>query len=209
MLELACSMLDYETPLAKLINSGLDVHEATAQIASEQGVPITRAQAKTSNFLSIYGGGNQKLADGLKCSLEQATQIRQAIFKAAPEMKILMQSASSTAELRGWIFNWLGRRCHFPDPRFAYRSPNYLVSGGCADIVKIAMNRIDDLLKDYKSKMVITVHDELVFYLHETETEIIPPKIKEIMESSYKSKYIPLLTSGYIAEKNWGEIRGI
>jgi DNA polymerase I-like protein with 3'-5' exonuclease and polymerase domains len=180
-----------ETPLISLVNTGLDVHEATAQSASKFGVPITRSQAKTSNFLTIYGGGNQKLADGLKCKLSEARAIRSAIFQAAPEMLNFTETVTKVAENRKFVRNWFGRRCYFPDKRFSYRASNYIVAGGCADVVKVAMNEISDLLAPYKSRMVLTIHDELPCEIHETELFLIP-KIKEIMEQVYKSQYLPL-----------------
>ena len=195
MLELACRMVGHSTPLVELIKTGLDVHEATAQLASQAGVKITRAEAKTSNFLTIYGGGNQKLADGLKCSLAQAKAIRQSIFKGAPEIMEFVDSAISTAKVRGFVFSWLGRKCHFPHSEWSYRAPNYLVAGGCADIVKISMNEIYLYLQDKKSRLVLTIHDELVVEVHETEIQDVPLAILSIMENTFPHKYLPLKCS--------------
>lgn len=204
MLEIAAGLTGKETPLISLVKSGLDVHTATAQSASSFGVPITREEAKTSNFLTIYGGGNQKLADGLKCSLAQARTIRQTIFKAAPEMLKFIETAVKVAETRGFIRNWFGRRCYFPDRRWSYRAPNYIVAGGCADVVKVAMNRISDLLAPYKSRMVLTIHDELPCEIHESELFLIP-KIKEIMEQVYKYNFLPLTCGIEFSHKSLGD----
>lgn len=205
MLEMACRLVGHETELARLVKGGLDVHEATAQVASKSGVEITRKAAKTSNFLTLYGGGNQKLADGLSCSLAQAKAIRDAVFRGAPEIKRYINHLMRLAESQGYITNWLGRLSYFPNRSFAYRAPNYHCSGGCADIVKIAMNGIDDLLSMYKSRMVCMVHDELIFEIAEGEESVVE-NIQYIMESVYPSKYLKFTTSASWSDKSLGDL---
>ena len=191
MLDLAAGFVGRETELVRLVKGGLDVHAATAQSASLGGVKISRSEAKTSNFLTIYGGGAQKLADGLKCSLQQAYDIRNAIFKASPELRDFCDDVGSVAKRRGYIFNWFGRKCLFPNPRLAYKAPNYLIAGGAADVNKVALNRIDELLLGKKSRLVLTIHDENPCELHESELHLAP-QINEIMEQVYRSKFLKL-----------------
>lgn len=186
MLDLAADLLGRTTDLIEKVKGGLDVHAAVALLAN-----ITRDQAKTTNFLTIYGGGNQKLAEDLKISLGEAREIRQSIFRSAPEISNLIDTCMKVAEKRGFIRNWFGRRSYFPVKKFCYRAPNYLVAGGCADVVKLAMNRIDDLFEGKKSRMVLSIHDELPCEIHVSEFYLIP-KVKEIMEQAYISKYLPL-----------------
>lgn len=205
MLEMACLIVGHETKLVGLIKGGLDVHEATAKVASETGVSITRYAAKTSNFLTLYGGGNKKLADGLACSIEQAKAIRGAIFQSAPEIRAYINHLMYTAEKRGFIVNWLGRRSHFPNRAYAYRAPNHHTSGGCADIVKVAMNRVDDALQGLKSRMIMTVHDELPIEVHESEVVDIPQKVKELMEGVFTSEYLPLTCGMEWSAKSLGD----
>ncbi len=204
MLDYACSSpkFGYATELVKKVLAGMDVHQACAELASATGIPITRSQAKTVNFLTLYGGGNEKLAGDLDCSVEQASAIREAIFAGAPEIKSLIRSLMKRAEERGYIFNWFGRRCYFPDSTKAYRAPNYVIAGGCADVVKIAMNLIDEELLDKRSKLVLTVHDELPTYVHESEIATVPRKIHQIMESVYPAKYLPLTAAMEWSETN-------
>ena len=92
------------------------------------------------------------------------------------------------------MINWLGRRSHFPNKRFSYRAPNYIVSGGTADIIKVAMNQVDEFLLPQKTKMIMTIHDELVMEVP-LEEDQIESQIKGIMTTAYKSKYIPLTAS--------------
>lgn len=204
MLELAARRKGEMTPLIAKVLSGLDVHEACAQVATQYGYPITRDQAKTVNFLTLYGGGIAKLAKALKCTPEIAREIQNAIFQAAPEIKQFIRAVIDTASHRGFIYNWLGRRSHFPDSRFAYKAPNYLIQGGCADVMKVAQNRIADFLEGRKSRMLVQVHDELLFEIHETE-EHLCQEIKVIMEGVFPSQYLPLTVSNAYATLSWAD----
>lgn len=188
-------MLDYAgaTELIKKVNGGMDVHQATADVAG-----ITRSSAKTTNFSVLYGAGDTLLAERLKVSLSEAQRVKNSIFRAAPEIDDFINNVMDAIERRHFIFNWFGRRYNFPNIRFfnkrmgkwmesrmAYKGPNYLIQGGCADVVKVAMNRIHDYLKPLKSKMVLQIHDEVVIECHNTEAHILPD-IKKIMESVYQ-----------------------
>jgi DNA polymerase-1 len=81
----------------------------------------------------------------------------------------------------------MGRRCYINDRNFAYKLPNHLIQGGCADVVKVSMNELDDFLEDKKSRMVLQVHDEILFEVHESELDLVP-KFKAIMESIYPAR---------------------
>jgi DNA polymerase-1 len=209
MLDLACKRLGEETELVRKILGGLDVHQAVADLAK-----VTRTQAKTTNFLTIYGGGNEKLAEQLGCSVEQAQAIRQAIFDAAPEIRDFIRAVTRTAENRGYVFNWAGRRCYFPDRNFAYKAPNYLIQGGCADVVKFAMPRIQEMLDNCFPgvRIVLQVHDELIldvpFHSVERAKEIIQA-VKDIMESTYPHKFLPLTVGAEWSMKSLGDMEEV
>ena len=201
-------MLDYcgATQLIKKIQQGLDVHTATAELASTPEMPITRKQAKTANFAVLYGSGDANLAANLKVSKDRAKAIREAIFAASPNMKRFMYKVQERARIAGHIKNWLGRIIHFPVPRpgekeFYYRAPNALIQGGCADVNKVAMNEIDDLLADRETRQVLCIHDELVFEMKYGEEHLIP-EIKSIMERVYKHKNLNLTATVEYSEKS-------
>lgn len=204
MLEQACRMLGYLTKLSSMVKDGHDVHGATAQLALP--TVITRNEAKRSNFLTVYGGGAQRLADDLKCSLDKAQAIRSAIFTGAPEIKTYIESVIDCAKTRGYIINWLGRRCYFPIKSKCYKAPNYHTSGGCADVVKVVMNKVEDYLEPFRSKLILQVHDELIFYTHKDEAHIVRPKIKELMENTYEAKYLPLTVGHSYSTKSLGDL---
>lgn len=205
-LELACRVVGKETDLAKLINSGHDFHQATADLVKETAKKeINRKVAKISNFLTLYGGGNAKLASALGCSISEAKSIRLAIIHASPEIDLFIKSCMRSAEAKGYVTNWLGRRSWFSDSRFSYRAPNYIVSGGCADIVKVAMNEIDDFLENKKSRMIMAVHDELVFEVHESED--VKLELTNIMATAFKAKYVPTTCSVSESTESLGDLK--
>lgn len=206
-LELACRLLGKESELAKLINQGHDFHQATVDLVQKVAhKSLTRKVAKVSNFLTLYGGGNEKLAQAIGSTIEEAKQIRLAIKFASPEMNDFIRACMKSAEVKGYVTNWLGRRSWFPDTRFCYRSPNYIVSGGCADIVKVAMNEIDELLLGQKSRMIMCVHDELVFEVHESELGI-EKEFASTMAGVFKSQFVSTSCSISESEKSLGDLK--
>ena len=182
-------MVDYaeEKELSAKINSGLDVHTACMEMMGM----TDREPAKTINFMNLYGGGIQKLADDLGIPLAKATELKANYWRVLPQVQTFIRKVVNMAERRGYIFNWYGRKCNFPDRGFSYIAPNHLIQGGGADVMKVAMNKIDDFLKPYKSRMLIQVHDELVFEISKDEFHIIP-EIKKIMETVYPHRFVPL-----------------
>lgn len=193
-------MMEYagQKDLIDKINSGLDVHTACMELMEM----TDRDPAKTLNFMKLYGGGVPKLAAALDIPLEKAHEMSQKYWQALPKVKEFIYGVSNTAKARGFIFNWFGRICYCPNPEWAYALPNHLIQGGCADIMKIAMNKIDDFLEDKKSRMVLQVHDELIFEMHEAEFGLIND-IKEILETAYPHKYLKLTTGVEHSFKSW------
>lgn len=206
MFDYACGMVGYETALVKKIKyEGLDPHQATADVVTEGGTPLTRKRAKNGNFAVLYGSGYDTLATTIGSTRDEAKALKQNIFKAAPEIKKFVDAVMGAASARGFIRNWAGRRCYFPNSDFAYKAPNYLIQGGCADVNKFALNRIDDYLLDKKSKLVLTIHDENPIEVHESELDHVPGKIKEIMESVYPAKFLPLTAGMEWSAKSLGD----
>jgi DNA polymerase-1 len=207
--------------------NGHDVHTATAKVSG-----TSRKEAKTTNFLTAFGGGVVKLATnlfGLKGGRHQlgavykkmfkwrlsedeqkawptvtpqlqtyaepiirkAYDIQQSIFRAAPEIKDLLKAIQRTAEQRGYVRNWLGRRYQFNDKRWCYRAPNHIIQGGSAEVTKMAMNRTAAYLCDKESRMLVSIHDELVLEVKYGE-EYVVEEVKRIMETIYPYKRLPL-----------------
>lgn len=205
-LEMACRVVEKLTPLGEMIVSGFDFHDATGKRVMEvTGREYPRKILKNANFLTLYGGGDKKLAETLGIPQREAKIIRQSIRQAAPEISKYIDTVMQVAEQRKYVINWMGRRSHFLFRSMSYKAPNYLISGGCADAVKIAMNRIDEYLLDKKSRMIMTVHDELPIEVHHEEAGFVPKDVHEIMQGVFKSKYIPLTVSMEHSLKSLGD----
>ena len=181
-------MLDYagEMELIEQVKNGMDIHEATAQMMG-----VSRREAKTLNFMLLYGGGAQKLADALGLSLEEAQKLKALYFDKLPKVRSFIRKCVKVAEQRGYIVAWSGRVLRYPDSDFAYKAPNGLIQGGCADVVKHAMVECHSFLAHYKSKMLVQVHDELLFEMHKDELALVP-RLQGIMEGAYPYKHLPM-----------------
>lgn len=105
----------------------------------------------------------------------------------------------------GWIKTWLGRRAYFNDAKWAYKAANAKIQGGSADCVKLAMNSLHRFLENKKTRMILQIHDEIVFELHKTERDLVP-EILKIMETAYPHRYIPMSCSCEISNKSLGDL---
>jgi len=183
-------MLDYagaKSLISKILKEGLDVHQATADLAN-----ITRKAAKTTNFAILFGAGQAKLAAGLGCGELDARAIKEAVFRASPEIKMFINQCTWKAEKRGYVFNWYGRRYDMPDVNLSYTAPNKIIQGGEADLIKVGMNRCDKVLAKAKdTQQVLTIHDEIVFETCMEDIWIFA-EIKEILEKVYPYRHLPL-----------------
>lgn len=199
-----------ETYVIKRINEeGLDVHEATAEMMG-----VTRSQAKTLNFKILYGGGVRSLAKDLGLTISEAEELRELYFSRLPNVRKFSRGVTRRAEERGFVFNWAGRVCHFPlvpDPtrpgkhtRFSYRAPNHIIQGGCADVTKKAMVQCHDFLEDFRSRLILNVHDELLFEVHKNELEIVP-HLRNIMENAYPYRSLQLTCGVDHSTVAWSE----
>jgi len=191
-------LMDYagEMAVIKKVLEGYDVHQATADMLGK-----TRDQAKTINFALLYGMGQDALAKKLKCSVDEAKDIKEQYFDRLPNIAKLISEVTYRAESRGFIFNWFGRRYYFTRNE-CYKAPNYLIQGGCADIMKRAMIQIDKLLADKNTNMLLQVHDEIVFEFDQNEMDLVP-QIKKIMGGVFPSRHLPLTASADISNQSW------
>lgn len=165
--------------------AGTDVHSATAEMIQRD-----RHIAKTVNFLIIYGGGNGALAEAITVALEEAKRIREGYMDALPMVRRLIERLRQVALQRGWLINWYGRPLRFNRDTY-YKAPNYFIQGGCADIVKLAMCKCDRHLAKMKSNIVSQIHDELWFYIHESEL-YVTPILQDHMALAYPHRYLPM-----------------
>ncbi|MBO6489331.1 MAG: DNA polymerase I [Pelagibacteraceae bacterium] len=211
--------------LKRAFKNNEDVHCLTA--SQVFNVPINkvnenlRRKAKTINFGIIYGITQYGLAKQISVSNQEALDFINSYFKNFPEIKDYMNSTISICRKQGYVSNIFGRRIHLRginDKNFSIRSfqeraaINAPIQGSAADIIRLAMIKINKLIENDKklqTKMLLQIHDELIFECLERDTKYIKKTIKEAMISISNSEYhmfsIPLevhVNSGY----NWGEI---
>lgn len=195
-------MLDLagQDDLADLIIGGLDVHEATAQMMN-----VSRKTAKKINFMFLYGGGVAKLAVTLGIAFEEAKRLKELYFEKLPLVQEWIQTTISRARIKKFTRTWYGRVLAI-EKDYAYKAPNYVIQGGCADICKIAMVNINELLtkSKAKTKMRLQVHDELIFTMPKEEFDLAP-QIVELMAKSYPYRKLPLTAGASHSYKSWGD----
>ena len=208
--------------LKKAFKNNQDIHSLTAsqvfnlplnKISEEQ-----RRKAKAINFGIIYGITQYGLAKQISVSNEEAQEFINSYFKKFPEIKDYMQATVKSCRKYGYVSNIFGRRIHLRginDKNFSVRSfqeraaINAPIQGSAADIIRLAMIKIDNILEEKrKAKMLLQIHDELIFECLKKDEITVKKLIKDAMVSVSSSEHhmfsIPLevsINSGY----NWGE----
>ena len=201
---------------------GIDIHKLTASqvfsVTTEKVTSEMRREAKAINFGIIYGLSAHGLSKQLNISRTQAKEYIDSYFRQYPGIKNYMEDTKEYARKFGFVKTLFGRKCfisHINDKnliRRAYaerQAINAPLQGAAADIIKRAMRKIYWSIKNlnFKSSMILQVHDELVLESPEEEVEKIVPVIKEIMISAPKPLYsmqIPLEVDVGIGS-NWDE----
>ena len=222
------ALLSGDEKLIEIFNKGEDVHTAVASAVFE--VPLDkvdremRRKAKVINFGILYGMGVNALRQNLGEGTERADaqKFYNEYFAKFSGLASYLDKVKAEAKRKGYTETFFGRRRYFEGidsklpfiramaERMAINAP---IQGTSADIVKIAMKRIDEYLTANKlendAALILQVHDELVYEIREGMTDRIVPEIKKIMESIIDvkdSKGIPLTANANIG-KNWGEMK--
>ena len=189
-----------------------DIHARTAISIFGDSEPHHRAVAKSINFGLIYGMGSSRLAKNLDISTKEAKEYIERYFASFSTIKAYLASIKTHAREQGRIFTLLGRQRVFDfssaGPReqalYEREAVNSVFQGSAADIIKLAMNAIYPLL-DENHKMILQIHDELIFEVAGGEAEIFAKKVANIMENVV-SLNVPLKVN-YAIAKSWGELK--
>lgn len=197
-LRLAAEMAEIQ-PLKDAFRDGADIHAMTASqvfgVPVEGMDPMVRRKAKAINFGIIYGISAFGLAQQLGIPQGEAKAYIDAYFKRYPGIRDYMERMKKFAREKGYVETLFGRRCHVPginDKNPARRSfmeraaINAPLQGTAADIIKRAMIRMPDALAKagLKARMLLQVHDELLFEVPSGEVEATGPVVKRIMEQA-------------------------
>ena len=204
--------------MMQAFEQGLDIHTATA--AKVFGVDLTlvdsemRRRAKTVNFGIIYGISAFGLAERVGISRSEASEIIDAYFEQFPGIKKYMDDTIHFCREHGYVQTLLGRKRYIRDINsqnrtvvgFAERNAiNAPIQGSAADMIKLAMINVHHRLKkdQYKSKMILQVHDELLFDVVKPELNALTAMVKEEMEKALPLKVPVLVEAG--SGNNWLE----
>ncbi len=193
--------LSKETTMIEAFKNGEDIHASTASkvfnIPLEDVTREQRSNAKTVNFGIIYGVSAFGLSNQTDLSRTEAKELIETYYKTYPKLRNFISEQIDFAREHGYVQTVLGRRRYLKDingsnaivrgaaERNAVNAP---IQGSAADIIKIAMINIHKKLNEgkYKTKMLLQVHDELVFDVYKPELEELKTLIKSEMENAYK-----------------------
>ena len=210
--------LSQDPAMVEAFKKGEDIHAATASkvfgVAIDDVSREQRANAKTVNFGIVYGVSAFGLSQQTNLNRSEAKELIDAYYLTYPNLKAYMNEQIDFARENGFVETVLGRRRYLKDinsqnavvrgaaERNAVNAP---IQGSAADIIKLAMINIHHRLKNesWKSKMLLQVHDELVFDVPNAEVEDLTTMVKEEMENAY-SLDVPLVVDVGIG-KNWLE----
>ncbi|MDQ3705275.1 MAG: DNA polymerase I [Chloroflexota bacterium] len=211
-----------EERLINAFEAGQDIHAATA--AEIMGIPIaqvdpdSRRLAKTVNFGVLYGMGSYGLARDTGLSTKEASEFIELYWSRYPAVRSFMNRTLQEGREKRYVTTLLGRRRYMPElrstnagvrqagERMAINAP---VQGTAADIIKIAMNRLHAEMKqrNMRSKLLLQVHDELLFEAPASELDELSNLVCSTMEGAWQLR-VPLVAD-VKAGKNWGEMHPI
>ena len=204
--------------LKQAFADGIDIHAMTASemfnVPLAEMTPEVRRNAKAINFGIIYGISAFGLANNLGIERSEASDYIKTYFERFPGIKGYMDDTKAFAREHGYVETIFGRRAHYPDIRSSNPSVrafneraaiNAPIQGSAADIIRRAMVRMEQALCDasLSAKMLLQVHDELIFETPEAEVESTIPVVKQIMENAAMpavSMSVPLAVDAQAAD---------
>lgn len=201
----------------KAFNDGKDIHSSTAAAVFGKDIDsvtkFERKRAKFVNFGLLYGESAYGLSKRENMTVEEAEGFIARYFSVLPKIQEYVESRKRQVITQRYTETFNGRRLYFKYDKKDRRAVaaaqregiNFPIQGGASDIVKSAMYPVHELLKNYKTNMILQVHDELDFEMAEDEIPILIPKIVDIMSNVFDLK-VDLLVDVEIGD-NWGELK--
>jgi DNA polymerase-1 len=205
-----------DSALIEAFNLGEDIHLMTSNkiFGSDRAIE-KRSVAKSINFGLLYGMGSKKLSETVGVSTKEAKEMIEGYFNSFPTVKSYLENVKEQAKNDGYVKTLLGRKRYFDFANatgfmvasYEREAPNTIFQGSTADIIKMSMNKIDQLItnSNFDAKMVLQIHDELIFEIKDDLIDQMSEQFLDIMENIYKLE-IPLVCSCNIA-KRWGELK--
>ncbi len=211
--------LSNDPELTEAFNSGLDIHRATAsklyRVPYEEVTDDQRRRAKTANFGTIYGISAFGLSERLGISRLEARQLIESYFATYPHIKKYTAEAVERAREDGYVSTIMGRKRYLPDilsrnatvRSFAERNAvNAPLQGSAADIIKVAMINVHNEMNrlGLRSKMILQVHDELIFNVVPEELPQLQELVERLMSEAFTGGAVRLEVSSGVGT-NWLE----
>lgn len=207
--------------MLEVFNNNDDIHTKTAvevfKVKPEDVTPDMRRDAKTINFGILYGLSSFGLSNRIgEVARSEAKAFIDAYFEAYPKVKQYIEDIKTQVNADGFVKNELGRKRIFPEiksSQYFIRAAaeraaiNFPVQSLAADVIKVAMINVDKQIKEHSKeiKMLLQVHDELVFEVKEDKVEFWADKIKTLMEEAIKLS-VPVKVEAKFGD-NWGEMQ--
>ena len=201
--------------LVEAFENDLDIHYQTAvKIFGEENAKEKRGIAKSINFGLLYGMGSKKLGETLGIPSKEAKQYIDSYFEAFKSVKDYLKSIEDFANTNGYVKTLLNRKRLFDfnsanammKAAYLREAVNTLFQGSAADLIKLAMINIYQKYKDNENiKLLLQIHDELVFEVKDEFVEEITFSIKNIMENIYKLN-VPLKVSLSVGS-SWKDLK--
>ncbi len=210
--------LSQDPAMMDSFKQNLDIHTATAAlifgIEAEEVTTDHRRKAKEINFGIIYGMSRYGLASRLHITVDEAEEFIRDYFATYPGVADYMKQSVEQAAKSGYVETMLHRRRYLPEIKssnrqvreFAERTAiNTPIQGSAADLIKKAMNQMHEVLEDsnWPARMLLQVHDELVFEVQKEAVEAFSEKVQEVMEHAFDLRVPIRVDSGFGA--NWLE----
>ena len=205
-----------DSVLVSAFKDDKDIHLQTAIVLfGEEEAPAKRSVAKTVNFGLLYGMGPKKLSDTLGITTKEAKEIIEKYFESFPTVRTYFRSIVESSKEKGYVETLLKRRRYFdyenatPMFRAAYEreSVNSVFQGSASDLIKLSMNKIHTLIEEenLNAKMLLQIHDELIFEVKAEEAEALGAKFRSVMEEIMELN-VPLKASLNIGD-NWSQLK--
>jgi len=200
--------------MVEAFRTGKDIHKETAlKLFGEAEASAKRSVAKSINFGLLYGMGPKRLSETIGISTKEAKSYIESYFATFPTIKNFLTGIAENAKKEGFVQTLLGRKRFFDFEHangmqyagYLREAVNTVFQGSAADLIKLSMNKIMATLVDDEAKLLLQIHDELIFEVKEERAEAFATQAQKVMEEIYTLE-VPLKVSIAIGN-NWGELK--
>lgn len=197
----------YEDTLQYILQSGISMHTETQKsvFGTSDKSLMDYDYAKRTNFSVIYGIGAATLSERLRLPLQQCSDILRKYHARFPGFRVLYNTSQRAAEEMGYIRMWTGRIRHYGPGVYEHKASSNLIQGGVAEIMRVAILRLDRHYNNQDVHMLLQVHDQIIFEVPEEHVFTEIPVIKQMMEDFPEFEVQPKIDVKY--GPVWGKMK--